>query len=73
SPPTKGEQILVVSTSDKINLDVVAPFIQQQGFSEIYIPKSIIYKREIPMLASGKRDYMTLQKQVEDIIQKKNA
>jgi len=64
--PTKGEQIIVVSTSRKVKLDGVAPFIQQQGFSEIYIPKNIVYMSEIPTLGSGKRDYMTLQKQVAE-------
>ena len=71
--PTKGEQVIVVATSHKISLDVVTPFIQQQGFSELYIPKAIIYKREIPVLASGKRDYMTLQEQVKEIFCEKNA
>ena len=71
--PTKGEQIIVVTTSHKVTLSEVSPFIQQRGFSEIYIPKEIIYKREIPSLASGKRDYVTLQKQVIEIFDEKNA
>ncbi len=62
--PTKGEQIIVVSTSKQIDLGVVAPFVQHQGFSELYIPKAILYQKEIPLLGSGKRDYQRL---TEDI------
>ena len=64
--PTKGEQIVVASTSRKITLDALLPFVIQQGFSELYVPKAVVYKREIPVLASGKRDYITLQKQIAE-------
>ena len=63
---TKGEQIVLVSTSKDITLDTLIPFIKQQGFTELYIPRTILYWDELPILGSGKRDFMTLKKQVEE-------
>ena len=62
---TKGEQIILVTTSDKITAEVLTPFIKQQGYTELYLPKAIVYRKELPILGSGKRDFVTLKKEIE--------
>ena len=63
---TKGEQIILVVTSKDITSETLIPFIKQQGFTELYIPRVIVYREELPILGSGKRDFITLKKQIEE-------
>lgn len=63
---TKGEQIILVVTSKDIKKDYLFPFIKQQGFTELYIPREVVYKPELPVLGSGKRDFITLKKQIAE-------
>jgi acyl-[acyl-carrier-protein]-phospholipid O-acyltransferase/long-chain-fatty-acid--[acyl-carrier-protein] ligase len=68
---TKGEQIILVTTSKKITSEHLTPFIKQQGYTELYLPKSIVYRDELPILGSGKRDFVTLKKEIEEEFAKK--
>lgn len=63
---TKGEQLILVATKKDISMSKLASFIQQQGYSELYIPRTILYRENLPLLGSGKRDFVTLTQQVKE-------
>lgn len=71
--PTKGEQIVLVSTNKDMKMDDLQAYIQKEGFSELYLPRVILYKEALPLLGSGKRDNVTLKAQVLEEMNKKKA
>jgi len=64
---TKGEQIILVSTAKDMSLDKLQTFIKQQGYTELYVPKTIVYREELPVLGSGKRDFVGLKQEIESM------
>jgi acyl-[acyl-carrier-protein]-phospholipid O-acyltransferase/long-chain-fatty-acid--[acyl-carrier-protein] ligase len=63
--PRKGERLILVT--DKRDADV-APLLahaQQIGAPEIAVPRKIIKVPEIPVMGTGKTDYVTLQRIVD--------
>ncbi|HNP27310.1 MAG TPA: AMP-binding protein, partial [Nitrosomonas sp.] len=63
--PKKGEQIILVTTHANAQREALISFAQQHGISELSIPKTILTIDEIPLLATGKIDYVTLREWVE--------
>ena len=41
-------------------------FFKEKGFSELWIPKNVIYMKNPPVLGTGKFDYQTAQKLLTD-------
>ncbi|MDP3269049.1 MAG: AMP-binding protein [Legionella sp.] len=64
--PRKGEQILLFCESSDADKTAFIKKIQEYGYSEMLIPQTILSGAKIPVLASGKIDYMTLEKQVTE-------
>lgn len=62
----KGEQIVIVTESNLVNLDEVKTKAAEFGLAGVAIPREIINK-PIPLLGSGKTDYPALQKAVEGL------
>jgi len=63
--PKKGERLILVT--DKRDADI-APLLahaQQAGLSELAAPKRIIRVTEIPVLGTGKTDYVALERIVQ--------
>jgi len=63
--PKKGEQIVLVTTYIEAQREILMDHVQQQGIGELNIPKTILVIEDIPLLATGKVDYVTLQHWVE--------
>ena len=62
----KGEQIvLVTSNKDATRHDIVG-WAHNHGVSELAIPRRIIFVDDIPVLGTGKTDYVQVQKMVAD-------
>ena len=62
----KGEQIvLVTSNKDATRHDIVG-WAHNHGVSELAIPRRIIVVDDIPVLGTGKTDYVQVQKMVAD-------
>lgn len=62
---TKGEQIvLVTDVADARRLDLVA-WAQNHGVSELAVPRRIVTVEELPVLGTGKTDYVWVQKLAE--------
>ena len=60
----KGEQIVVATNETSLTMDKLRDFIKQNGYPELYMPRTIIYKDKIPMSATGKIDNVTLKKEI---------
>jgi acyl-[acyl-carrier-protein]-phospholipid O-acyltransferase / long-chain-fatty-acid--[acyl-carrier-protein] ligase len=62
---TKGEQIvLATDTAGARRLDLVA-WAQNHGVSELSVPRRIVVMEALPVLGTGKTDYVTVKKLVE--------
>jgi len=65
---TKGEQIvLVTDVTEARRLDLVA-WAQNHGVSELAVPRRVITVAELPVLGTGKTDYVSVQKLAEQDI-----
>jgi acyl-[acyl-carrier-protein]-phospholipid O-acyltransferase/long-chain-fatty-acid--[acyl-carrier-protein] ligase len=60
----KGEQILLFSEAVEIDRTSFIKKIKEQGHSELLIPGHIYSAAKIPVLPSGKIDYLSLEQQV---------
>ena len=61
---SKGEQIVLVTTNTQVKSDVLHEYIKNNGLSELFMPRIILYRDSIPTLATGKTDNITLKKDV---------
>ena len=61
---SKGEQIVLVTNNKKVTQDCLHAYIRNNGMSELYLPRLILYHDSLPVFATGKADNVTLKKQV---------
>ncbi len=61
---SKGEQIVLVTNNQKVTQDLLHTYIRNNGMSELYLPRLILYHDTLPMFATGKADNVTLKKEV---------
>ena len=69
----EGEQIVVVTNEHSLTMEKLRDFIKQNGYPELYMPRTILYKAKIPMSATGKIDNVTLKKMVLEELQQQAA
>ena len=62
----KGEQIVLVTTNNEANRVDLVGWAHNHGVSELAIPRRIICVDDIPVLGTGKTDYVKVQKTVAD-------
>jgi acyl-[acyl-carrier-protein]-phospholipid O-acyltransferase/long-chain-fatty-acid--[acyl-carrier-protein] ligase len=61
----KGEQIVLVTDAREAQrLDMIG-WAQNHGVAELTVPRRLILAESIPLLATGKTDYVSVQKMVE--------
>ena len=61
----KGEQIILVTTcSEATRADFVA-WVQNHGVTELAVPRRLIHVHTIPILGTGKTDYVSVKRMVE--------
>jgi acyl-[acyl-carrier-protein]-phospholipid O-acyltransferase/long-chain-fatty-acid--[acyl-carrier-protein] ligase len=58
----RGERIVLVTTEDEADSNALRQHGKMSGISELMLPSDIITVPEIPVLGSGKTDYVTTQK-----------
>jgi acyl-[acyl-carrier-protein]-phospholipid O-acyltransferase/long-chain-fatty-acid--[acyl-carrier-protein] ligase len=56
----KGEQLVLFTTREGFDRKAVADTMKKAGATELMTPRNVIVLKELPMLGSGKTDYMTL-------------
>ncbi|MEN3931492.1 AMP-binding protein [Microvirga sp. W0021] len=62
----KGEQLILVTSRETADKDELLVFAQEQGFPELWVPKSILVS-QIPVLGSGKIDYASTVELVKNL------
>lgn len=65
--PTRGEVIFLFTTDRTLVRDVLQQSAKAQGYPEIAIPRKIVYVDAIPLLGTGKTDYVTLKTMASEI------
>lgn len=70
---SKGEQIVLVTNNRNVTQDVLLSYIRNNGMSELYLPRIIMFRDSLPVFATGKADNVTLKKDVLEELSKKTA
>ena len=61
---SKGEQIVLVTNNTQVKQEVLHDYIKNNGMSELFLPRTILYHDKIPAFLTGKTDNITLKKEV---------
>lgn len=56
----KGEQLILATTSVKLEKSELSSYASENGISELGVPKTIVVLDKMPVLGSGKVDYTTV-------------
>lgn len=64
----KGERVVLFTTNSQISRDVLREYFLQAGHSVLYVPSRIVSIAAMPLLGTGKPDYLGLQKQAEKLL-----
>jgi acyl-[acyl-carrier-protein]-phospholipid O-acyltransferase/long-chain-fatty-acid--[acyl-carrier-protein] ligase len=70
---SKGEQIVLVTNNTSVQQDVLVNYIRNNGMSELFLPRIILYREHLPLFATGKADNVTLKKEVLEELAKRQA
>jgi acyl-[acyl-carrier-protein]-phospholipid O-acyltransferase/long-chain-fatty-acid--[acyl-carrier-protein] ligase len=60
--PRKGEQIVLVTNATEATRPSLLAWAQHHGVSELAVPRRLLIVQEIPVLGTGKTDYVAVQK-----------
>lgn len=63
----RGELIVLFTEDAALKRDQLQAVARQNGQPEIAIPRKVIFVEKLPLLGSGKRDYVTLKKMAEEL------
>ena len=58
----KGEKIVLITNYQEGNRKKIQETARQMKYGELYIPKKVVLAEELPLLSTGKIDYVTLTK-----------
>ncbi len=61
----KGERLILVTDQADANVAALLAYVQRLGGSELAAPRRIVKVAEIPVLGSGKTDYVAIQRLAE--------
>ena len=53
----KGEQIILITDRENVDMQEIKKFFKEMGYSELWIPKRVEYMAKPPVMGSGKFDY----------------
>jgi acyl-[acyl-carrier-protein]-phospholipid O-acyltransferase/long-chain-fatty-acid--[acyl-carrier-protein] ligase len=59
--PKKGESLILFTNRENADKQDILRFLNKNGYNELYLPKSIYYIADIPLLGTGKIDYISLK------------
>ncbi len=60
----KGEQLILVTTNKDATRQEISNYAKDKKISELSVPLNIVIIKQLPLLGTGKTDYVALQKQV---------
>ena len=64
--PKKGERIVLVTDNPEANRRELLSWAQTHGVPEISVPKKIITVEALPVLGTGKLDYVSVTKMAKE-------
>ncbi len=64
--PKKGEQVILVTDREDAPRGLLLSWAQSHGVPEIAVPKKIVHVDEIPVLGTGKIDYLAVKTLAEE-------
>jgi acyl-[acyl-carrier-protein]-phospholipid O-acyltransferase/long-chain-fatty-acid--[acyl-carrier-protein] ligase len=62
----KGEQIVLVTAKAGADRSLLQAWARSHGVPELAVPKKIVCVEEVPVLGTGKLDYVTIQRMAEE-------
>jgi len=65
----KGEQLILMTDNSEAERSELLEYAKNQGITELMIPKTLHIMDSLPVLATGKLDYVALQNLATGIIQ----
>jgi acyl-[acyl-carrier-protein]-phospholipid O-acyltransferase / long-chain-fatty-acid--[acyl-carrier-protein] ligase len=64
----KGEKIVLFTTNSQVERGILRDYLLQAGHSGLSVPAEIILLEKMPLLGTGKPDYLGLQKQADPAV-----
>lgn len=64
----RGEIIVLMTECQKVELDDLRKHIKKQGLSDLCVPREVIAVDKVPVLGSGKIDFITARTRVMEIL-----
>lgn len=65
SDPKKGEQLVMATDREHVDAKELLQYFREKQYSELWIPKKIMENFEIPLLGTGKTDYVKLREMLD--------
>jgi acyl-[acyl-carrier-protein]-phospholipid O-acyltransferase/long-chain-fatty-acid--[acyl-carrier-protein] ligase len=62
----KGEKLVFITSAENADTAKIRRYFQEQGISELWIPREVVYMKNPPLLGSGKFDYQTAAELVKN-------
>ncbi|WP_078554072.1 AMP-binding protein [Bacillus alkalicellulosilyticus] len=63
----KGEKIILFTSIKEADLKEIKRFVKEKKHSAIFLPSDLHYVEEIPLLGSGKTDYVSLERMAREL------
>ncbi len=60
----KGEEIILFSDCKEITAEKIHEYAKKHGITEIYLPRKVMHIDKMPLLGTGKTDYVSLNKKM---------